>query len=218
MYDRVVRPLAEAEERRLRRRLARHRLPLSSPRYWLVGVGIAGVFWGLTVLTSGLVFWPTVVWLAVAILMPLWIGWDEHRSDRARRWAIESALAGDRVEEIRVATTEAVAFEEVEDLGEFWAFQVEPDRILFFGPRQDLPRGFPTTDFAYAEIRDARGNVVDARFKLRGDALTPVRRISADAQCGLELPRDLELLEGRLDRLESLVSSTTPASTSARVR
>lgn len=210
VYARTVRTLAVREERRLRRLLARRpRLSLASPRLWLVGVGISGVLWVLTVLASKLVFWPTVLWVSLAILMPLWIGWDEHRRSRARRRQIESSLAANRVEEIRVATTEAVAFDEIEDLGEAWAFQVEPDRIVLFGPRQDLPRGFPTTDFSYAEVRDAGGNIVDARFKLRGEKLAPVRRIPAEAQRGLDLSRDLEILPGRLDQVEDLLRSRT---------
>jgi hypothetical protein len=208
VYARTVRPLTDQEQRRLRSLLARTpRLSLASPRLWIVGVGASGVLWIVTVLASKLVFWRTVLWLALAILMPLWIGWGEHRRNRTRRRGIESALATNRVEEIRVATTQAVALDEMEDLGEAWAFQIEPDRILFFGPRQDLPRGFPTTDFSYAELRDAGGNPVDARFTLRGEELAPVRRVPADAQRGLDLSRDLDILPGRLDRLETLLRS-----------
>jgi hypothetical protein len=163
------------------------------------------VLWGLTVIASKLVLWPTVLWMSFAVAFPLWIGWGEHRSNRARRRGIESALAANRVDEVRVATTEAVALDEIEDLGEAWAFQVEPDRVLFFGPRQALPRGFPTTDFSYAEILDAAGEIVDVRFKLRGERLEPMRRIPAEDQGGFDLSRDREILPGRLDRLESLL-------------
>lgn len=209
MYSRTVRTLTDQEQRRLRRDLARRpRLSLSSPRLWIVAFGICGVLWVATVLGSKLVFWPTVLWLSVAILMALWIGWEEHRKTRARRSRIESALAANRVEEVRVATKEAVALDEVEDLGEAWAFQVEPDQILFFAPRQDLPRGFPSTEFSYAEFRDAAGEVVDVRFTIRGEKLAPVRRIPAEAQGGLDLSRDLEILPGRLDRLENLLRPT----------
>jgi hypothetical protein len=157
------------------------------------------------VVASKRVFWPTVLWLSAAILMPIWIGWEEHRKERARRRRIESALAANRVEELRVETTQAVVLDEIEDLGEAWAFQVEPDQVLFFGPRQDLPRGFPSTEFSYAELRDAAGEVVDDRFTFRGEKLAPVRRIPVEAQGGLDLSRDLEVLPGRLDRLEDLL-------------
>lgn len=210
MYSRTGRTLSDQEERRLRRLLTRRpRLSLASPRLWIVGLGASGVLWVVTVLASKLVFWPTVLWLPFAILMPLWIGWDEHRKDRARRCGIESALAANHAEEIRVATTEAVVFDEIEDLGEAWAFQVDPDRVLFLGPRQDLPRGFPTTAFSYSEILDATGIIIDVRFALQGEKLAPVRRIPAEAQRGLDLSRDLELLPGKLDRLEGLLRSRT---------
>lgn len=209
MYARTVRTLTEQEQRRLRRHLARRpQLSLNSPRLWIIAFGISGVLWVATVLGSKLVFWPTVLWLSVAILIPLWIGWEEHRKTRAHRRRIESALEANRVEEVRVATTEAVALDEVEDLGEAWAFQVEPDQILFFGPRQDLPRGFPSTEFSYAEFRDGEGEVVDVQFTFRGEKLAPVRRIPAEAQGGLDLSRDLEILPGRLDRLENLLRPT----------
>ncbi len=184
----------------------RSRLSVASPRLWIV-LALSGVLCGLTVVASKVVLWPTVFWVSFAILMVLWIGWEEHRRAHARRRRIESALAADQVDEIRVATAEAVALDELEDLGEAWAFQVDPDRILFFGPRQDLPRGFPTTAFSYAEIRDAGGSIVDIRFTLRGDALSPARRIPAEAQRGLDLSRDLEMLQGRLDGLEGLLRS-----------
>jgi hypothetical protein len=166
---------------------------------------MSGVLWGLTVLAEKLVFWPTVVWLSVAVVMPLWGAWDEHRRNRRRRRELESALAANRVDEIRVVATEAVALDEVEDLGEARAFQVEPDRVLYFGPRQVLPRKFPTTDFAYAEILDAGGEIVDLNFKLQGERLAPMRRIPAEDQAGLDLSRDREILPGRLDRLEGLL-------------
>lgn len=213
VYARTVRTLTHEEERRLRRQLARRpRLSLSSPRIWIITFGISGVLWVATVLASKRVFWPTVLWLSFAILMSLWIGWGEHRIDRARRRRIEATLAANRVVEVRVATTEAVALDEVEDLGEAWAFQVDPDQVLFFGPRQDLPRGFPSTEFTYAEFRDAAAEVADVRFTLRGEKLAPVRRIPVEAQRGLDLSRDLEILPGRLDRLESLLRPTRPVS------
>jgi hypothetical protein len=206
VYARTVRPLSDQEASRLRKQLARRpRLSLASPRLWIVGVGFSAVFWGLTVAASKLVLWPSVLWGSLAILLPLWIGWDEHRRGEGRRRRLRSALAANRVEEHRVATTEAVALDEVEDLGEAWAFQVEPDRILVLGPRQELPRGFPTTEFTFAEVRDEDGAILDTRFALRGEPLRPLRRVPAGAQRGLLLPAEFALLPGRLDRLEDLL-------------
>ncbi|MFL5246941.1 MAG: hypothetical protein ACJ79V_03890, partial [Myxococcales bacterium] len=45
-------------------------------------------------------------------------------------------LATNRVGEIRIAATEMVAFDEIEDLGACYAFQAEEDKILIV-KRQD---------------------------------------------------------------------------------
>ncbi|MFT3916257.1 MAG: hypothetical protein QM704_19920 [Anaeromyxobacteraceae bacterium] len=206
MYARTERPLTEAEQRRLRRQLARKsRRSLASPRPWIASLVVFGVLWAATVLATGRVLWPTVLWGAAALLMPLWMDRDERLEARARRRRLEGALAANRAEEHRVTATAAVLLEEVEDLGEAWAFQVEPDRLLLLGPRQALPRGFPSDDFSYTKCRDAEGAVVEEWFTLRGEPLAPARRIPAAVQPGLAFPGELELLEGRLDRLEDLL-------------
>lgn len=206
VYARTVRALTETEERRLRRRLLVHegrRPSLRKPA--LAALGVCGALWILTVLASKLILWPTLAWVSVGTGLTFWIWGDERRRHTASHRRLKTALSANRVEEITIGATEVVEFEEIEDLGASWAFQVEPDAIVFVRS-QDLPRGFPSTDFSMTFVQDGGGEVVDGGIALRGEKVLPVRRVSVAVQRGMRLPATLELLPGRLADLENLLA------------
>jgi hypothetical protein len=208
VYARTIRALTEAEERHLRRRLAVHERSRPSLRSAaLAGLGVCGALWLLTVLASKLILWPTLAWASIGAALTSWIWWEERRRHTVTRRRLEAALSASRVEEVTIGATEAVELEEVEDLGTSWAFQVEPDAIVFVRA-QDLPTGFPSTDFSMTFVQGGEGEVVDGRISLRGEKVLPVRRVSVAAQRGMRLPAMLELLPGRLADLENLLART----------
>jgi len=210
MYTRIIRAPTDAEAQGLRRRLAvQARRGPTLPRLALVAFAACGVLWGLTVLASKLVFWPSVAWTSLAVAMTAWI-WGEGRIRHAsRRRRLEGAITGGQVDEFSVNATEVVELAEIEDLGPIWAFQVAPEEILILEGRQDAPRGFPASDFSLIAFLDTAGAAIDATWVLRGARLRPVRTITVEAQRYLRRPADLEILTGRLDELERLLGRAT---------
>jgi hypothetical protein len=208
MYARVVRDLTGDEERRLRALLVERSPPWpGSPGSMLVVGGVAVALCALTVHVSPGFAVPALLWVTVAILLPLSIWRAERRRYRAWRRTIERALRSKVVTETHLASTGAVVLGE-DDFGQtWWAFQVEPDRLLFLGPLQDLtdpPVGFPTDDFSCVEFRDEDGTVVEMLFNLRGEALVPQREIDVENQAMIDPSRVLVPLPGRLDDVHHL--------------
>jgi hypothetical protein len=210
MYSRTIRAPTDAEAQGLRRRLAvQGRQGPALPRVALVAFAACGVLWGLTVLATKLVFWPSVAWTSLAVAMTAWI-WGEGRiRHAARRRRLEGAITGGQVDEVSVTATEVVELAEIEDLGTIWAFQVAPGEVLILEGRQDAPRGFPASDFSLNTFLDAAGAAIDATWVLRGARLRPVRTITVEAQRGLRRPEDLEVLTGNLEGLERLLGGAT---------
>lgn len=214
MYTRAHRPLADDERRLLRRRL--DRLSTEATRklrrvLWATGLVFVPL-WGATIAAAKQVVVPSVVWAALAVGIGAWSALDVRREQRAARARLEGALIEDHVEEVRVTSTEMVELEEIEDLGACYAFQVEPDRILFVQGQEYYANGrFPSTDFAIATVFGSRGDAVERWVRAHGERLRPTRVVSVEEQKGLRLPDDLELMPGRLSDLPLALELAPPA-------
>jgi hypothetical protein len=206
----MQRPLEPAEIRLLRAAVAAaHRRTASVRRRGLLALAVVILpLWVLTIVTSKLFLAPTALWALLATVIGLWSARSEKTLRVAQQAALEDALAANRVEEIRVASTEMVELEEVGDLGACYAFQVEPDKLLIVqGQDFYASRQFPNTDFSIAIIRDSKGKPVEIAVHKRGEKLRPTRVVPATGQKKMRLPEHLEVLQGRLVELESLLAS-----------
>ena len=105
-----------------------------------------------------------------------------------------------------------VEFQEIEDEGACYAFQVEQDKIVFV-TGQDFYSGpkFPSTDFSITSIIGTKGDLVHLLIDKRGEKLRPIRTISAEIKQHLRIPEHLEIVTGRLEDLEKILKSTQPA-------
>jgi hypothetical protein len=217
MYERIERPLNDSEARRLRRRVTAARN--QRPRYWdkwnwFPSIGCFGLITLLALLAESFDRRP-LPWLvfeivgsvlgAAIVVIATWKWRDSLKVHVARLRDLESALRANVAREERVEAPAMIAFEEVEDHGLSFAYQVEPDLVLFLSIGQE---------YAWARrVRCDAFSIVtiggyEAYVAKRGGPLVPVRMISAETQ------RELGLLSvpvgtfpGRLDNIEEILKA-----------
>ncbi len=99
-----------------------------------------------------------------------------------------------------------VVFEEQEDEGARYAFQVG-DRIVFVAGQDFYPSAkFPNSDFSLVEITDSRGTLVEMIIDSAGKKLQPIRTIAAELQSKFRIPEHLQILQGKLEDIDRLLA------------
>jgi len=149
----------------------------------------------------------TAFWLAVGLTLSLWSyfsGKEDLTRDVNR---FEEAFLRNEVNELRVRASEMVEFEELEDEGACYAFELSDDRILFISGQEYYPSArFPNTDFSLVGIFDHDGHCVEELIYKRGHKLKPSRIVPAQVKSSLELPGHLDTIQGKLAELEEILS------------
>jgi hypothetical protein len=215
------RPLTAAEKRLIRRKIrsldarGRRASRVSVP----ISAGVVFVLWLWTVLASD-ASWLiiTMFWLVVGGAIAIWVRRDMrmHASGfggMARDLA--SALRQNAADVYDINARSFAAFEEIEDEGACYAFELEDDRLVFV-TGQEFYEGarFPSLDFSLVYVLDERGRTVDMLIDKRGDKTPPTRTIPAATKQALVVPDHLEVRHGTIDTLEA---SLTAFSAHARV-
>lgn len=203
------RPLTEAERRLIRARVRRlttgaRRAPTAS--LWISAAAVV-VLWILTLLASDaprLVV--TIFWLLVGGAIAAWV-WRDVRRD--------AAMTGDYTAELRralernaadvydITATRFVEFEEFEDEGAGYAFELADGRIVFISGQEFYSGAkYPSLDFSLVYVLGATGAPVEMVIDKRGATAAPVRTIPAATKHTLTIPEHLEVRHGRLDEIE----------------
>lgn len=206
-----LRPLTGAERGRLEERLEELRRSARSGARGPVAVAAAAavVLWILTLLASD-ASWVAVTafWAAAGTLLALWVRRDQRPdgfSLEAMAAETDSALRRGEAEVYDIAARRYVEFEEVEDEGACWAFELGDGRVAFLaGQEMYAAPGFPSLDFSLVYPLDGRGRAVDLWIEPRGEPVPPARVIPAAVKLRLAdaLPAHLESVRADLDRLE----------------
>jgi hypothetical protein len=124
---------------------------------------------------------------------------------------LERTLTRNEAREVTIQSTEMVEFEEEEDEGACYAFQLNDGRIVFIDGQEYYPSAkFPNTDFSLVSIHDADGGCVEELIYKRGQKLKPRRTIPAKFKSEMLLPDHLEVITGKLSELEGLLTSAKP--------
>jgi hypothetical protein len=163
----------------------------------LATIAITGALWVLTVLAArDVALWiPTMVWSLIALFF---LGSSYRDSLPRRRWAL-ARLRDGSVREHRIWSEDVVKFEEEEDEGACFAFQISQERIVFVcGQDFYETEEFPNSDFSIVETL---GNQIENR----GRKLKPSRVISPSAWRNLSYPDHLQMVTGRLEDLEVIL-------------
>ena len=188
------------------RRASRVALPISG--------GVVLLLWVWTVLASD-ASWliVTLFWCVVGGAIALWVQRDmrEHAGDFQRMaHDLESALRRNAADVYAIHARALAMFEEIEDEGACYAFELEGHRLVFI-TGQEFYEGarFPSLDFSLVYVLDERGDTVDMFIEKRGAKTVPARTIPAASKRALDLPEHLEVRPGRIDNLEATMRSAS---------
>lgn len=214
-----IRPLTDAERLRLRRRAAELAVRGERARRgtWIALAGVMLVLWILTLLASDVpAVWITLFWLATGAALALWLGRDLRKETAhlpAVTASIESALARGEAASYNIIARGYAEFEEAEDEGACWAFDLGDGRIVFVsGQEYYREAGFPSHDFSLVQPLDESGRPAHEWIEKRGDAAPPARVIPADVKWKLAdaIPGHLDVVRAELERLEEALAGRLP--------
>ncbi len=168
------------------------------------------VLWIVTLLASD-ASWViiTAFWAVVGAGITLWVRRDLSREvgyASAMAGRLESATRHNEADVYDIRASAFVEFEEVEDEGACYAFNLGDGRVVFISGQEFYPSSkFPSLDFSLIYILDEEGQAVDMLIEKRGGRADPVRTIPASAKWEMEVPQSLSVVEGALDDLEALL-------------
>lgn len=210
--ENAVRQLNDAEKRllnaqvsSLRRREQRYRkrCAITGAALWVGGST-------LTLLARRTISgWPIVVavWGGIGVLIALWIILEGNSRRQARVRNIQLALRDGVCHVIRIRSGRVLEFEEAEDEGACYAFQVG-DSVVFICGQEFYPtRKFPSTDFSLVSFRGHDGHDAEQLITTNGTKLQPFRTVPAKGRTKLRIPEHLEVVRGNLDEIEVLLSA-----------
>jgi hypothetical protein len=200
------RPLTEQERRTLRAKIRslQQRGGRSRTRWIPIAVVVIVLLWLLTLRASDAPWMVvTAFWLVTGVVIALWVGRDmrNHASQFSDMAAgLASALTADAADVYDVRARAFVEFEEEEDEGACYAFEIDGPRLVFVTGQEFYSSArFPSLDFSLVYVLDGAGRTVDMLIDKRGVRAKPAFTIPARPQ--RERPEHLELREGSLETL-----------------
>jgi hypothetical protein len=208
------RPLSPAEKRLLQAKVRSHeaRGRRVVTRVIPVGAAIILFLWLATLLVSDAP-WPVVTgfWASAGAAIALWVLRDAGKDARqflSMARDLESALRTNTANVYDVRARRFVGFEEIEDEGACYAFELEGGRLVFIIGQEFYPGPrFPSLDFSLVYPLDERGRPVDMMIDKRGSRAAPARVVPAATKRKLALPDHLETRAGRIADLEQLLQA-----------
>ena len=203
------RPLSEKDLKLLRgesSRIIQRRERIRRRAWWSIPVLlVAGIPVSilLSKLESGLGYGA---YFFICVVCLFW-AWEaiNTKQDRKQLSNIEATIARNEAQVVHCQSNRMVSFEEIEDEGADYCFQVEDGRLLFISGQEfyETTR-FPNTDFELVTAFGSDRHPVLFHIYCQGQKLKPLRVIPANAKKALTLPEHLTVIEGTLDQLEQL--------------
>ena len=204
------RPLTAAEREALSSRIER---AVAESRAALVKTGAAsalvcGALAVLTRLASDAPWWVIgLFWSALGGLLTLWIGMPWRRLMRQQVPVLNDGLQANRAIVTRVQAARVVEFEEEEDEGACYAFELDAHTLIFIvGQEFYEDDDFPNSDFSMVDILGKNGRPIDTRLEKNGVKLKPQRMIPAAIKRQLEIPEHMSVVHAPLDTVEQALS------------
>ena len=209
MFESVRRPLKPAETRFLQAKIKNlfGRGQRTSKVYLPIVAAITVVLWLLTVfIADAPLLVITVFWFLTGAVLALWVRRDAMKDATQLQSMVEglqSALKRNAADVYDVRAKDFVEFEEIEDEGASYAFELEDGRVLFISGQEFYPGAkFPSRDFSLVYFLDENGQTVDMEIEKRGGRASPQRLIPAAIKERLEIPEHLETRPGGIAHLE----------------
>src|SRR5882724_1294190 len=175
MFERFERELLPNERRLVTRSLSRRQA--RQKRGWRFGLLfclIVSALLSLPVLLSGEGPWYLVLGLIVpgVGLSVVWGSISARKESNFRIRELEEVLSKNRASVIHIKSDKMVEFEEIEDEGACYAFQVAENKIAFVcGQDYYASAKFPNTDFCLIAIYTRAGSPVEGGIEKLGQKL-----------------------------------------------
>jgi len=212
----VERPLTPSERRLLEQSLSWRRRHYHSRRGRALQafLFVTGPLWLLSLLASHFsshekIHWSIITgfWLIFGAAITLWGYIPESRRLAFELRKLETAVLRNQGIVVEIRSNQMVEFEEIEDEGACYAFDLGNGRIRFVSGQDYYPSArFPNSDFALVHIVSAEGELLEHIVSKYGKKLKPLRTVSAEVKSRLTIPEDLAIVQGTLDDLERLLS------------
>ena len=208
------RPLTESERRTIRAKISslRGRGRRARTRWIPIGIGVIAVLWLWTLLASDAQWMVvTAFWAFIGGAIALWVRRDmrahANQFDHIAT-GLQSALAANAADVYDVRARAFAEFEEIEDEGACFVFEIEGPRLAFVTGQEFYPGArFPSLDFSLVYVRDEAGRTVDMLIDKRGVRAAPTLIIPVAAQ-PIDRAEHLEVRPGTIEAL--MPPSTTP--------
>jgi hypothetical protein len=216
MLEPTRRQLSQVESRYVRAQIRNLSARAArAPRGFLaIGGGIVFAFWMITILLSDSPFIVvTLFWLAAGGAILLWTGWEVrkdagHFKTMIRR--LESALRRNAADVYDIRAKSFAEFEEIEDEGGCYAFELENGRMVFISGQQFYPSAkFTGLDFSLVYLLDENDRPADMLIEKRGAKAKPAKIIPSVTKRDLQISEHLEMHPGRIDNLETQLWAAT---------
>ena len=150
----------------------------------------------------------------VFILIGLSVYLQENSRENKKRKGIDFAFMDNKVQSIRVISTDYIFLPEVEDEGAHYLFQIEENKILSLGGQDFYPSSrFPSNDFEIVRCFDKDGKYVLLEKYNYGNKIKPIRKIKGKEKTELmskpNYPdyENFGIIEGRVDDIEQLLKT-----------
>lgn len=209
MFESSRRPLKPAELRFLQAKIKNltGRSLRTSKAYLPIASVVTVILWLVTLFVADAPWYViTGFWLVVGVVLALWVGHDAKKDAaqiQAMAEGLQSALKKNAADVYDVKAKDFVEFEEIEDEGAAYAFELEDGRALFISGQEFYPGAkFPSLDFSLVYFLDESGRTVDMQIEKRGSRASPQRLIPAAIKERLEIPEHLETRPSGIARLE----------------
>ena len=205
----VRRPLTNSERRLIRARIRDLQRRSSRGQALVVPLtgGVILTLWLVTMLASDAP--PLIItgfWLVVGLGLALWTRRDMAHDTHALNAiaaGLQSALKMNVSDVYTVQARSFVEFEEIEDEGACYAFELFDNRLVFIVGQEFYESArFPSLDFSLVYVLDEAGQTVELMIEKRGAKVTPARTVPASWKERIELPEHLEVRPGTIDNLE----------------
>lgn len=208
------RALTERERRLIRARIRGLQARSHRARTMAVPLtaGVLFVLWSLTMMASDAPWMViTAFWTLVGGGIAMWVRRDMRRDEgqlNAVAAGLSSASTRNEADVYDVRAVAFAEFEEIEDEGACYAFELDNRRLVFVMGQEFYPGArFPSLDFSLVHILDDKGNAVDMLIEKRGARTAPARTIPAAVKRRLTLPEHLEVRAGTVHTLEDGLES-----------
>ncbi len=197
--EQSVRPLNEKERRLLSAAVAwrKRRLDVFQRRVVLSGMALLVAFWGMIAIATAADkkgpawYYEGLISIAIAVSISLWVYFDLKPKFLLDLQRYENALRRNQACVTRIQSNAVVEFEEQEDEGACYAFQLNEGRIVFLSGQEFYASArFPNSDFSVVEIHHSDGTLVERFIEKNGTRLKPLRMISRKSL--MKIPEDFE--------------------------